>query len=573
MATREELYQALRNADAAGDTEGARKLAAYIQAMPGDAAPVDDIPKMLPRQRATALKDIPQGAMHPGDLLAGGLRGAASIGATFTTMPGAGYFDRRAETLSGVDQGLASLGADPESAAYRVGKVSGEIAGTAGAGGALGNAARVVGAPAPVVNALTSAGMRTGSAPVGVAQRSADMALRSGAGAVTGAAQTALVAPDQVGAGAGIGAVTPLALRVAGAAGSKVGSMFRPAQTNNALADLAVNQYGIPLGAADITSNPMTKAIRSVLNDAPITGAIGAKQREAVQGGFNAAVGGQFGAPVAKLTPQVMDQAKARMGAEFDRIWGGNILQVDNTFMQKVIDMQKAAGKLPANEGGSLSRELDDILNKIQQDQAGNLVIPGDVANKFQSYLRRRAEGSAGLRNELTDLRKTIIGAFNNSVSPADAAALTANRAQYKAFKTVEPLLNSAEAGVAGRASGDVPAGLLPGAVLKSYGNAAGTGMGDLSQIGSQFVADRVARTGGSARAMVQNSMLGGALGAGAFANPLLALGVAPVAAGTNWLLGSPSFAQLAMSRNGAVRNALAAPIYRTAPVLLGMDQ
>ena len=39
MATREELYTALRNADAAGDAEGARKLAAYIQTMPADSAP------------------------------------------------------------------------------------------------------------------------------------------------------------------------------------------------------------------------------------------------------------------------------------------------------------------------------------------------------------------------------------------------------------------------------------------------------------------------------------------------------------------------------------------------------
>ena len=39
MATREELYTALRNADAAGDTEGARRLADYIKTLPA-AAPV-----------------------------------------------------------------------------------------------------------------------------------------------------------------------------------------------------------------------------------------------------------------------------------------------------------------------------------------------------------------------------------------------------------------------------------------------------------------------------------------------------------------------------------------------------
>ena len=38
MPNREELYTALRNADKAGDVEGARKLASYIQSLPPDAA-------------------------------------------------------------------------------------------------------------------------------------------------------------------------------------------------------------------------------------------------------------------------------------------------------------------------------------------------------------------------------------------------------------------------------------------------------------------------------------------------------------------------------------------------------
>ena len=39
MADQEQLYNALRNADAAGDVEAATKLAAYIQSLPQQAAP------------------------------------------------------------------------------------------------------------------------------------------------------------------------------------------------------------------------------------------------------------------------------------------------------------------------------------------------------------------------------------------------------------------------------------------------------------------------------------------------------------------------------------------------------
>lgn len=51
MATTEELYTALRNADAAGDAEGARKLAAYIKAQPAD--------KLAQPARAATSADIP----------------------------------------------------------------------------------------------------------------------------------------------------------------------------------------------------------------------------------------------------------------------------------------------------------------------------------------------------------------------------------------------------------------------------------------------------------------------------------------------------------------------------------
>ena len=116
----------------------------------------------------------------------------------------------------------------------------------------------------------------------------------------------------------------------------------------------------------------------------------------------------------------------------------------------------------------------------------GQIVIPGDVANRFQSTIRRTSESAQGfLKNDLSELRKEVLGAFNRSVSPDDAAALALTQKKYKAFKTVEPLLAKGEAGVAGREAGDVPAALLPSAVFNSYkGNVAASPLADLSKIG-----------------------------------------------------------------------------------------
>lgn len=453
------------------------------------------------------LKDEVVGSL-PVQTAMGALRGAGSIGATAIRPFESGAENaQRRESMTGA---LQSLGADPSSVGFNVGKIGAEIAGTAGIPGVIGKGAQAVGAAPAIVNALRTGGMSTGLAPATMAGKAGNLALRAGAAGATGGAAAGLVNPEDMGTGAAISAGIPLVGAAAGAAGGAIGRALRPSAETQAMAQKA-QQYGIPLGLGDVAENRTIQATRSILRDAPFSGGMAQSAREGQQEAFNRAVGAQFGAPEKKLTLDVLDQAKKRMGSEFDRIWNNNALQVDPQMMSKLTDLDALAQKLPRNEGASLQAEIQDLMAKMVPDANGNAVVPGDVANKFQQYLRRRAEGSAGLRNELGDLRQAVIGAFNRSVSPADAAALTANRTQYKAFKTVEPILRSAELGVAGRTAGDVPAALLPGAVNKSY-STLDVPLADLSQVGSRFLVDRTPQTGGSMRAALQNTAIGAAL-------------------------------------------------------------
>jgi hypothetical protein len=533
MAEIDRYYSALQNAHAAGDTEAARQIAARIKAMRSQPEP-------------STMQNLAQGA---GDLAAGVVRGAGSIGATLMTpfdalARSAGIensFIGRRDRRQAMDGGLQELGADPNSMMYKTGKIGGEIAGTAGAGGAiantLGRLAPAI-ANAPLLQSIASSGMRAGDLGGKMG-----MATRALGGATTGGVAAGMIDPETAGTGALLGGALPPVLAGAGRLGSALRQGLGGASQQNELAKQAINQYGIPLGIADTTSSKAMKALRSVLNDAPLIGGVGARQNELKQEAFNRAVGGTFGAAEKKLTPSVVDQAKKRMGDEFDRIWNNNALKVDESLVSRMMQLENQAKKLPQSEGASLSAEIRDLYSKMIPDNNGGLMIDGATANKFQSYLRRRAEGSSGLKNELSDLRQNIISSFNRSVSPQDAAALTMNRTQYKAFKTVEPLLNKGEVGVAGREAGDIPAALLPSAVAKSYQNAAGTPLADLSKIGSRFLVDRVAQTGGSTRAAIQNSAIGGAIGMGAMSNPstLFAL---PAAYGVNSMMGSPALAR-----------------------------
>ncbi len=521
--------------------------------------------KFVPKEETTIMQDVGQGL---GNAAAGAVRGAGSIGATLLypydkamdlikgdrdpsitgLVTGKQPLSRNQERRMQMDQGLKEMGADPESWMYKGGKIGAEVAGTMGVGGALGNAALRLAPGAPALsNAIASGGFnlgQAGNAGAGFLPWLQNMGTRMAGGAITGGASSALIDPSQAGTGAAIGAALPPGVqavaKAGGALGSAVKNTFAVAPKNRALAEKAINEYGIPLGVADITSSPVVKATRSVLNDTPFIGRIGDAQRDAVQEGFNKAVGSTFGAPEAKLTADVMDAARKRMGAEFDRIWNNNNLQVSPDMINKMLELERQAAKLPKSDGQSLIAELRDLYGRMKPDASGAAIIDGQTANNFQQYLRRRADSSAGLKNELSDLRQNIISSFNKSVTPEEAAALTLNRGQYKAFKTVEPLLNKGETGVAGRSAGDVPAALLPQEVSKSYSRAAGTPLADLSQIGSQFIVDRVARTGGGVRAAIQN----GALGIGAASNPVAAAVALPFAALTNKALGNPQLAK-----------------------------
>ena len=102
--------------------------------------------------KTSILDDIKQGA---GNLAAGAVRGAGSIGATILAP-----YDMAKDAINGkglslesnrarrtaMDGALQEMGAQPDSLLYKVGKLAGEIAGTAGAGGVLAKGAQAVGA-------------------------------------------------------------------------------------------------------------------------------------------------------------------------------------------------------------------------------------------------------------------------------------------------------------------------------------------------------------------------------------------------------------------------------------------
>jgi hypothetical protein len=174
-------------------------------------------------------------AQHAGNLSAGLVRGAGSIGATILApadminqkLRGEDFFslkDNR-QRRADMDAGLQAIGADPESLMYQGGKLTGEIAGTAGAPGVVAKVAQAAKAAPAVVNSIASGGFNLGTAPATtLAGKVANAAIRTGGGAVAGGAAAGLVNPEDTETGMMIGGAIPGATKVAGEVGKGIKS-------------------------------------------------------------------------------------------------------------------------------------------------------------------------------------------------------------------------------------------------------------------------------------------------------------------------------------------------------------
>lgn len=255
------------------------------------------------------------------NVAAGLVRGAGSIGATLLTpydlIAGNTKSIGNPERRQAMDDALKTAKFDTDSLAYGGGKLAGEIAGTAGIGGTL---ARGLGAviprSAPMLEAIGSAGMKA-SGMTGIG----GLAARAVGGGITGGASAGLVNPEDVGIGAGVGAVMPGALQAVGKVGGAAGRLLRgPEQAPELAAAIKAAQasgYVIPPTQAKASlGNRLMEGMAGKITTAQNASA-------ANQGVTNKLAAQALGLPAdTKLTPDLLQNVRKVAGQAYDAIGG-----------------------------------------------------------------------------------------------------------------------------------------------------------------------------------------------------------------------------------------------------------
>lgn len=216
----------------------------------GETYSLADLSKMQPAETST-FGAIKQGA---GNLIAGAVRGAGSIGATLLApvdmardaIDGKGLsLESNRQRRADMDRTLQDFGAEPDSWMYKGGQLAGELAGTAGVGGVLANGVRALVPAAKTLGQLrgisaVANGLETGGFRVGGLTGLPGVATRAGTGAIVGGAAAGMANPEDAGTGALIGGAFPFAAKVAGEAGKL---------TKKAASGLAKHTLGMTTGA------------------------------------------------------------------------------------------------------------------------------------------------------------------------------------------------------------------------------------------------------------------------------------------------------------------------------------
>lgn len=442
------------------------------------------------------------------------------------------------------------------------------------AGRVVGNAA----ASAPILNPLLGPANAAGALARGAAAggnplvaAATNLGTRAATGAAAGAGGALLTSgandasvPDQLRTGAGIGA----ALGTAGSgARALFGALAPQMEPHVAALYQRAQQLGINLPGWRVSPNGLTQKVGDMADSMPLSGA-GAAMTTA-RGQFTAAVAHELGENAATLTPAVMQRARTRIGAEFDRVAQNTTVQADQPLMNRLAAIENDAARLTPDEFHVVRQHLHDVLGAAAN---GNGAIPGNV---YQSLTRQgtplmnaASSGNPNIARATGAIREALDDALERAAAPEMRAALQQARYQWRVMRTIEPLAEKAQADGAGVLN---PA-LLAGRLRTTDDMLAYTGggaLGELAQIGTLFRNPPNSGTPGGLLALNTLGQAGMSLGTGSLYPLAAAAAPIPVGAGVSRLMRSDAYTNLLLHGSpaapGTLGNALIGAATRNA--------
>lgn len=263
-----------------------------------------------------------------------------------------------------------------------------------------------------------------GAMEYGSAGERAGTALMQGAGGAAGA-----LAGKALGSGlARLGNLQPFLSRAT------------PAQQSAAA---VLDGAGVPLSIGERSASRVARGLEDAMQYIPATAGTAQAQKIAQQQALNQAtarLAGVNSAGLTHITPDIAAAARKGAGQEIGNIAARNTMQVGSPVMSQILNLQNEVGQFAAQDVAKpVLARINQALQKIETDAAGNTVMNGRAYRELQSAIGKQMKNASGdLKGYLGTLRETLRDGMNASISAADQKAWAKANETYRNAITLE---------------------------------------------------------------------------------------------------------------------------------------
>jgi len=408
MATLEQLEAALRAADAAGNTEDARRLAqAYAAARWQSAMPdFSNVQSQASTKSAATVNGERPDQMSR--LMQAGYGAASPIASAITGI--------------GEMTGLMS----PERVAANTARIDAVRDTTSGKVGSIAGDIGLMAVPFSKVAALPKIAQYAASAGIG-AGYAGIQPVREGESRGENAALGGLFGALGQGASHGLQAV-----------GSRAAQAIKPEV--RALYE-AAKARGLTLTPAQLSDSRFAKFVESSLRSLPGSGvAAKAAQQKAA---FNKELAKAIGVDAPVITPEVYASKKAADSAKFNELTARNELTVTGGLAQKLHQIQQESKLAGKEVHEAVTNAVEGLYS--QMSEVGK--VPGRAYQALDTALGQVTKLGTPVSHFVGQVKHAIRDAMDDSISPADKGAWDKLRKEYGNRKTLRDLVAKGDGG------------------------------------------------------------------------------------------------------------------------------
>ena len=406
-----------------------------------------------------------------------------------------------------IEQGLTSVGLpQPETATERVVQSASRALTDAATGG---SAFRRVAEALPQFTAGKSV-MQTLAAEPGAQAASSAIGATVGQGAVEQGVSPALALPLGMLAGAAP-YVRPTAIV------PPSGGPERSRQVG------MLKERGVPLTPASETGSPFLSTMESVMKFLPTSATRAVSAEDLQQRGFTRAVFKQAGLDSDIATPEVLRDARVKIGKEYDALEAQTQLKGDEQLFNDLLEIENSYVRgFPDTIRPVYKARVDEVLKYVTGEKTGD----GGTYKRLQSALsedaskaERSQDPTLGYYGEaMRGLQRALEAAMERSAPNSELKGQwrDLNR-RYAVFSRIEDAMGSA--GQEKLGTGFIPPAQLAAAERRRIGPQqyaeGGTDFTDLVRAGASVIPNPVPNSGTAQRSFVQNLLTGARSSAG----------------------------------------------------------